>query len=318
MPTYRATRAVEYILAVAVPLLFAALIGWAARAERPPQLYRLALVAPFEGLHRQTGYAALQAVRARVAEDAEKFGRRVQIVVWAVDDGGSPVLAQTRARELISDPTVLAVVGHFTPEAAAAAAPLYAAAQLLFVSPVPLTATHAPMASGTAFVVGPPPPVAAGTELWRSLVGCWMSGDGDELWESVLGMAGECGRGPAGLNASLAFLERWAAGNQGAGLSVVLPYGYCPGAIVEAFPHLQVKVAVPARADPSVGWIASEMANFALGCIRAALARGQLARLAVAEQGRKVAEENGWQEIGGAFYGRYGALSLAPCGARQR
>ncbi len=84
-----------------------------------PEVTKIGLLAPFEGLYRRSGYSALAAMRAAL-EDAD--ATNLAILPLALDDGDDPEIARRSAEKLLADPTVVAVVGPLTPWAAAGAA----------------------------------------------------------------------------------------------------------------------------------------------------------------------------------------------------
>lgn len=101
-------------------------------------LIKIGLVAPFEGPFRARGYEALYAARLAVRQWNESQGvGRYRVELVALDDGGDPAQAASQARELVVDPAVLGVVGHFAEGTTLAAAPEYAVQEL------PLIATGA-------------------------------------------------------------------------------------------------------------------------------------------------------------------------------
>ncbi len=69
---------------------------------------KIGLIAPFEGLYRDSGYAALDGMRAAIAACAPPG---LDVLPLALDDGGTPEQAQRSAQKLITDPTVIAVIG---------------------------------------------------------------------------------------------------------------------------------------------------------------------------------------------------------------
>lgn len=71
-------------------------------------IVKIGLIAPFEGLYRQSGYAALEAMRQAIAECTPPG---MDVLPLALDDGGDPVQAQRAAQKLLVDPTVRAIVG---------------------------------------------------------------------------------------------------------------------------------------------------------------------------------------------------------------
>lgn len=94
--------------------------------QTAPQTLKLGLVAPFEGRWRALGYDAVYAARLAVREINEQGGvggRPVELV--ALDDSAEADLARHAAASLVTDPAVVAVVGHGLPEITASALPLY-------------------------------------------------------------------------------------------------------------------------------------------------------------------------------------------------
>ncbi len=99
-----------------------------------PRTVKIGLVAPFEGRYRYVGYDAIYAARLAVREinaAGGAGGRLLELVAY--DDRGAPELAQTVARNLVVDPDVIAVIGHFRQASTEAAVPVYAEAGLPLV-----------------------------------------------------------------------------------------------------------------------------------------------------------------------------------------
>jgi ABC-type branched-subunit amino acid transport system substrate-binding protein len=92
---------------------------------------KIGVIAPFEGAGRPLGYAVLPTIKAAVAEanTSGKLGRYQVMVVAFNDDLYGPTAA-AQAKALALDPKVLAVVGPWTAETAAAAGPILAGAGL--------------------------------------------------------------------------------------------------------------------------------------------------------------------------------------------
>ena len=84
-----------------------------------PEVTKIGLIAPFEGLSRRAGYTALAAMRGAL-EDAG--ATEMAILPLALDDGDNPARARRSARKLLADPAVVAVIGPLTPWTAAGAA----------------------------------------------------------------------------------------------------------------------------------------------------------------------------------------------------
>lgn len=89
--------------AVSAALLLLVMSGCAV-AQTPP-IVRVALLAPFEGRYREVGYDALYAARLALSDSDT-----TQVVLLAVDDGGTPENAAARAQALALDPSVRAVL----------------------------------------------------------------------------------------------------------------------------------------------------------------------------------------------------------------
>ncbi|MGC9349940.1 MAG: branched-chain amino acid ABC transporter substrate-binding protein [Anaerolineae bacterium] len=100
-----------------------------------PKVVKIGLVAPFEGHYRYIGYDAIYAARLALREiNAQDSldGWHVELVAY--DDRGSVELARNAAANLIIDPDVMAVIGHYRSESGQAAASLYAEAGLPFIA----------------------------------------------------------------------------------------------------------------------------------------------------------------------------------------
>ena len=94
-------------------------------------IVKIGVIAPFEGAGRPLGYAILPAVKAAVtaANTSGKLGRYQVMVVAFNDDLHGPTAA-AQANAIGLDPEVLGVVGPWSAETAAAAAPILAEAGL--------------------------------------------------------------------------------------------------------------------------------------------------------------------------------------------
>lgn len=135
-----------------MPLLLCALILSACTNVRPT--LKVGLLAPFEGLHRRSGYGALEAVRAAIADFSYA---EAGILPLALDDGRQPLGAQRSAQKLLADDRLAAVVGPLSPSQA------HAAEAVLAGTDVPWFAPHALV--GEQWAVGL---VAAAAELARA------------------------------------------------------------------------------------------------------------------------------------------------------
>ncbi len=83
---------------------------------------KIGLIAPFEGLYRRTGYEALAAMRAAIADAAiaETASGPVGVLPLALDDGGNPAQAQRALEKLLVSSDVGAIVGPLSPRLAVA------------------------------------------------------------------------------------------------------------------------------------------------------------------------------------------------------
>ena len=118
---------------------------------------KIGLVAPFEGWYRARGYDALWAVRLAIQEVNRGGGvAGWQVELVALDDHLDPRWAGQRARELVVDPAVMGVVGHFSPATAQAARTVYTSAALPLITPASVEAQ-----GDGVFVLTPPPDMLA-------------------------------------------------------------------------------------------------------------------------------------------------------------
>ena len=94
-----------------------------------PRVLKIGLVAPFEGRYRYVGYDAIYAARLAVREINAAGGvGGWSLELVAYDDRGDPELAHTAARNLVIDPDVVAVIGHYRQASTEAASAIYAEA----------------------------------------------------------------------------------------------------------------------------------------------------------------------------------------------
>ncbi|MBN1487123.1 MAG: ABC transporter substrate-binding protein [Anaerolineae bacterium] len=110
-----------------------------------PQTLKIGLVAPFEGRYRAIGYDAIYAARLAIREinaGGGVAGWRLELVAY--DDRADPAMAQTAAQNLITDPEIIAIIGHYQQDSTAAAQSIYEAEALpLLVINAWLTNTQA-------------------------------------------------------------------------------------------------------------------------------------------------------------------------------
>ncbi len=121
-----ARRQVRIWVVVWVILLVVA--GCAMPAGAAP-VVKIGVIAPFEGIGRPLGYAILPIVRADLAQaNADGLLGRYRVALVVLNDDLDPASAAAQARVLAQDPDVMAVLGPFSEDAAAAAVPLLAQA----------------------------------------------------------------------------------------------------------------------------------------------------------------------------------------------
>ncbi len=125
----------RHVVIATVLLLAAVALGWAVfstvQAANAPKTVKIGLIAPFEGVYRNSGYEAIFAVKLALQERNQGNGLngyRVELV--ALNDFNDPAEARRQAQALVTDPDVMGVVGHLTSEATLAALPVYNAANL--------------------------------------------------------------------------------------------------------------------------------------------------------------------------------------------
>lgn len=92
-------------------------------------------MAPFEGLYRPLGYEVLYAVKLAIQErnaSGGVAGYMVELV--ALNDDNEPGVAAQQAREMVVDPDIVGVIGHFSGPATLAALEEYRRAGLPLVT----------------------------------------------------------------------------------------------------------------------------------------------------------------------------------------
>jgi len=110
-----------------------ALGGCSAGGSRP--IIKIGLSAPFSGFDESIGYSVIGVVRLAVRERNLSGGvAGYSVELAALDDANDAETAVQRARELMIDPAVMAVLGGFDGPAALAAARAYRQAGMPFVT----------------------------------------------------------------------------------------------------------------------------------------------------------------------------------------
>ena len=119
-------------------ILLVAVLLTGCRAGDVPPVFKIALIAPFEGPSRPLGYNVLAAAHLRIQAWNES-GETPRLELVALNDDGDPALAANLAAQLALDPDVIAVIGPPQGPTALAAAPALAAQGLptFLLAPVP-------------------------------------------------------------------------------------------------------------------------------------------------------------------------------------
>jgi len=120
-----------FVIAAMVPLITACF-------PESQDTIKIGIVAPFSGRYREIGYQAIHGARLALSEFRAAGGPLAQSVeLLALDDTGDATAAIEQANKLLSDPNVVAVIGHWLDDTTTAAAPIYSRAG------VPILATSA-------------------------------------------------------------------------------------------------------------------------------------------------------------------------------
>lgn len=174
------------LAALGLTLVPGTLGGVGAQSTRPAVV--VGLVAPFEGLLRWEGYRLLYAVKLALKEANAQGGvGGYSIVLVALDDGNDPTRAERAARQMVADPAVVGVIGHFSTATTDAASPVYtrfgvplvaplvpaaktpAHEGVFYMAPGPLEGEVEGGSSGEPFV--PLDSIVDETEVWSTLAG---------------------------------------------------------------------------------------------------------------------------------------------------
>ena len=92
---------------------------------------KIGLIAPFEGLYRESGYTALDALRQAIASCAPPD---MAVIPLALDSSADPAQAQRAAQKMLVDPTVAAVIGPLNLDAIPAIADVMTS-QVIWIAP---------------------------------------------------------------------------------------------------------------------------------------------------------------------------------------
>lgn len=130
MSASRSGRSLRAAVLVAAAL---ALCG----ADAPEETVTIGLVSPLTGDQAYIGVGVMQGARMAV-EDANIKGPvfgRTKLKLEALDDQHNPTQAVLAANKLVSDPSVVAVVGHFNSSCSKAASAIYHEGRVAQVTP---------------------------------------------------------------------------------------------------------------------------------------------------------------------------------------
>lgn len=98
---------------------------------------KVGLIAPFEGLYRETGYHALDAMRQALLDCSPQDAA---VIPLALDDSNRPEVAARAAEKMMADPAVVAVIGPFSLDTVAAVAPHMAGTAADWIVPIAVDA----------------------------------------------------------------------------------------------------------------------------------------------------------------------------------
>jgi len=103
-----------------------------------PTVVKIGVIAPFEGVGRQLGYAILPGVKSELASaNGERLLGDYRVSLVALNDDLDPAEAAVQAKALVKDPDVVAVIGLWSDGTAEAAAPILAEAGVPTLLAVP-------------------------------------------------------------------------------------------------------------------------------------------------------------------------------------
>ena len=138
----------QVIIVSLLPLL----IGLVGCLNRSPRVVKIGLVAPFVGRYREIGVDVIPAARLAVREwAAHHTDAPIAIELVAYDDAGDPDEAASQAQNLVVDPAVQLVVGHWREDTTSAAEPVYSQAHLPLITYEEISNTN----GGTVYLIGP-------------------------------------------------------------------------------------------------------------------------------------------------------------------
>jgi len=135
--------------------------------SQQPTVIRIAAVAPTTGAQTETGQDLINGIKVAVDERNAKggvLGKQIELVVF--DDAADPKEAVSVAHKITSDPTIVGVVGHMNSGTTKPATPIYNAAGLPVVMPVPTNPEITKQGFNNLFRI-PPTDLDQGTDVAR-------------------------------------------------------------------------------------------------------------------------------------------------------
>jgi branched-chain amino acid transport system substrate-binding protein len=126
-------------------ILIASLVLTGCNAESYTQtrpVVKIGLIAPFEGLYRESGYEALAAMRSAIADSPLADQAGVDLLPLALDDSADPDRSGRAAAKMLADPAVAAVVGPLFPSTGLAAATQLARAAPIWIPAFSVNPIH--------------------------------------------------------------------------------------------------------------------------------------------------------------------------------
>ncbi len=125
-------------------LVLCLLLGGCASPWSTKPIVKIGLVAPFEGRDRALGYEVLYAVKWAVGQRNQAGGAAgYMIELVALNDGALAEKSAFQARKFAADADLVGVIGPFSPDTLAAAAPLYDRLGLPLITPATCDANSA-------------------------------------------------------------------------------------------------------------------------------------------------------------------------------
>ncbi|MFA6093547.1 MAG: branched-chain amino acid ABC transporter substrate-binding protein [Elusimicrobiota bacterium] len=106
-----------------------------AACVREKDVVRIAVAAPLTGDISAGGQGVRRAVELAVEQSREDWKPPFRVEVVSFDDQAEPEAAAKAAGLVVSDPRIVAVIGHYTSGCSLSAAPIYARAGMPMISP---------------------------------------------------------------------------------------------------------------------------------------------------------------------------------------